>query len=327
LIRRIEAICGTHSDTYPLKGTVRFLYNDSAAAAATAPPWLTQEAYAYDRTITEWHQLIEKYKEPIRGFVGNTEDRTNPFLYRPDAGFYLEALFRQQMRMRALARKWIAAVRCRIMRRRRIGDVDLYTLDPVPESSRVYVYDYRSKSQYIFHTQTILKTFLNALTYSAFGITYPLVPKNPYTNITWTLGQIVTIVAQIQTNLWRSAHRMIPKYLYAYRQAQYDMDQFGRLVHAQLEIDAAMAFFANAADSDVMFMEILEDLFAQASVRLDARMRRTIGERELSAAFNARWTEMVVRAWIAENYHYRDPALISDVRLLIAEMRRDSVDQ
>lgn len=319
LIRRIEAICGTHSDTYPLKGTVRFLYNDSATA--TAPQWLTDEAYAYDRTITEWHQLINKYKAPLRGFVGSTEDRTNPFLYRPEAGQYLEALFHQQMRMRALARKWIAAVRCRIMRRRRIGDVDLYTLDPIPEPSRVYVYDYCSKSQYMFHTQTILKTFVNALTYSAFGITYPLVPKNPYTNIAWTLGQIVTIVAQIQANLWRS-HRTIPKYVYAYRQAQYDMDRFLRLEHSQLEIDAATVFFSNASESGGMFMEILEDLFAQASVRLSVTLRRAIGERQLSVALNARWTELVIRAWIAENYHYSDPTLMTDFRRLIADMRQ-----
>lgn len=215
-------------------------------------------------------------------------------------------------------RKWILRIRQRIMDKRIVGAVDLYTMDPIPPESMVAVYDPRSKSKYLFHTNTISRAILSALTYSSFGIAYPKAPMNPYTNIPWSIGQVICIVGQIIHNLNRN-HCSIPHYIYLFRKEKYDITQFSIVNKARLQMDATVSFFKKEDDAyrNLIYTEIIEDLYTENSDMLMSgwrSVRSLVLLQNLPPRLKALWDTLVLSAWMWQN-HGIAPLLIDDLDL------------
>ena len=224
-------------------------------------------------------------------------------------------------------RKWTQRVRQRIMDKRVVGAVDLYTMDPIPPESLVSVYDPKHKTKYLFHTNTISRILLFGITYSAYGIASPKMPTNPYTNIPWTIGQIIVIVGQIVHNLNRN-HCTVPHYIYLFRKAMYNIPLFLYENKMLLNVDAAYAFFKKEDDAyrDVIYSEIVEDLYVEHRDMLVSgwRIARSIVlAHRLPIHLKIRWDKLVISSWILQNH--RIPILEEDIGLVFLSVHIDTI--
>lgn len=121
---------------------------------------------------------------------------------------------RLRMLLRRLVQSWIL---------KKYGKRQLNTEDPVtmcePEKP-IQVFDVRLKGSYVFDLQTIKKTIEEDLLYSEWMFPKPKSPKNPFTNLSFTCGQIIQLIKSIKQ------HGISSWILEAYRSANYDIDIF-----------------------------------------------------------------------------------------------------
>jgi hypothetical protein len=308
----------------PQSGHIRFL---AICKDPSIPEWIHDIAYAPDRSYTQWMSLIDEYKIVL---VPGQINMANPFLCRPIIGHYLEALYERQMARRWIIRKFIMRLRLRCMAQRTVGLNDLYTTVDTPVSSQVIVYDYKSRSRYIFHTHTAMRIILSGLKYSQYGISQPTLPKNPYTNLKWTLGQTMAITSQIVTNLIR-VHRIPPAYIHSYRQCGYNLQTFSSENKILLAIDAAQALFKDESDEvgREIYMEMIDDLYKNDDIdNVGWRfVRRCIRMGKLPAALLQRWNVLVISAWIYENNNYmHNFATVREMHQELQDLHYASVD-
>ena len=274
---------GVPVDYGPLPpGTIRFLTSDESFDCTVR---------SHDRTLTEWLVLIDAMKNGIFDSVRRE-------------GLRFEACFQANQRIRWLARKWLVCARRKIMDRRIIGEEDLVTLLPIPSDFLISVYDTKTRNKYQFHTNTMVRTFMSALLYSSYGIAGPQIPKNPYTNVPWTLGQIVSIVGQIMRNQ-ALHHRLPPTVILLYRRAGYNIDSFLKSNKLLLSIAAAQSLFKTIEDPVTLeiYGEMLDDLYGEEEIPYGWRyVKRLVHKRMLSDALMKQWDDFIIAYWIYSNY-------------------------
>jgi hypothetical protein len=324
-VLELQPVCTAfNKPAMPQSGHIRFL---AICKDPSIPEWIHDIAYTSDRSYTQWMSLIDEYKIVL---VPGQINMANPFLCRPIIGHYLEALYERQMARRWIIRKFIMCVRLRCMARRTVGLNDLYTTVDTPVSSQVIVYDYKSRSRYIFHTHTAMRIILSGLKYSQYGISQPTLPKNPYTNLKWTLGQTMAITSQIVTNLIR-VHRIPPAYIHSYRQCGYNLQSFSSENKIPLAVDAAQALFKDESDEvgREIYMEMIDDLYKNDDIDKDGWrfVRRCIRMGKLPAALLQRWNVLVISAWIYENNNYmHNFATVREMHQELQDLHYASID-
>ena len=288
----------------PKRGTLRPLlgsFDDASKSIVLIVFW------SHDRTMREWIDLISEYRKPVfsNGFSDLVSGDIHPF-DTIRQGMEIEKLFLKNQRMRWLARKFIAAVRYRIMSKRIVGETDLYTTLPIPKDKLVKIFDVKTRSVYQFHAYTIEKIILQGLTYSSYGIPSPQMPKNPYTNISWNKAQLVSITQQI---LGHCAYTCkIPNFiLINFRQANFDTKKFYKLLQNYLNITAAVTFFQNKEDpeSHLVFLETYDDFISYAYIVTPVAthyVRRLLEDKVCSPQLQQQWKTILTAFWIYQNH-------------------------
>lgn len=314
---------GNHVDLGPpFPGTIRILY----PPYGQSNDWLHTILHSHDRSLGEWKTLIETYK---RGVSFLPPDNPYNTIHLAES---LSHILLRNLRLRWILRKWIVHMRRRKMDTRIIGTIDLYTVRPIPSQCAVYVYDISSKTKYVFHTHTMIQTFLSGLSFQVYATPYPRVPKNPYTNIPWTLGQILVIIEQIVHNSIRN-NKMLPHALQLYHASLYNIDVFREMNLTYLQIEAATSFFSDHADPVVlqMYLEVYDDLFDIIVTKFGAWhvVRRALELRKLPTDLQTRWDDILMLYWIYQNHGmiiYKNSAItsLSDANLELHTLYYDT---
>lgn len=294
----------------PLPGTLRILvptYTSTDYGSIPHGEWLLRTIHSHDRTLPEWQKVIQQHKEPIFQTHGAYKPKVDPFAYRKEHAEEMERVVQQNLRIRRFFRFWLSSARKRIMDKRIVGDVDLYTMNPIPEHSLIKVYDVPTRTTYVFHVHTILRTFLSSLTYNSFGIANPHMPKNPYTNVPWTIGQLIRIVEQCILYKVRT-HSFLPFLVQMFRESGYDIKRMYTNNTSSLNIAAAKSYFANHVDPDVieMYLEVYDDLesLIPENKGMWLVIKRKLEFRTLSKELLKQWDIMIVTYWIFHTYRY-----------------------
>jgi hypothetical protein len=279
-------------DTPPRKYTVRFL---RTAPAAALEPWVSNMVYGCDKSLSEWVATVRNYTQFSDYFQ----------FIRPPHIAQLEAAVAQEFRVRACVQKFIRNLRMRAFRRRVVGEVDLYTTAPIPPEARVCVYDYPSKSVYMFHTHTAARVILSALHQSIYGIPVPQMPKNPYTNIPFSVAQIMAITEQVWINCARS-HSVPPRRLFHFRECAYDVQIFKRIHHHVLNVESARLLLLSFHDpaSVIFYMEVLDDTVDSEDLNVPrwSTIRPHFINRSVPAAILARMDALVLSLFLYQNH-------------------------
>jgi hypothetical protein len=259
----------------------------------TAPP----SGLHYYRTLTEWIETIKQ---------GRLNSKAFPFT-RPD-NEALENHFRAQQILRRFMERCTRKQILKAIEAREHDDCDLYTTEPIPARSMVVVYDITNRMKYTFHTQTAIKMLQTSLQYSSYGIASPNAPKNPYTNVPWTVSELTTILKQIAMNLLNN-HQFPPKQLQEFRQSGYCHKRFYVKHKKMLDILAAETFFAQKGDAyrDSVYEEIIDDNYTL--LRLTPRCTALImSETKLSASLKKEWDAIVLASFLETNLNtFADP--------------------
>lgn len=281
--------------TCPPHKTVRFF------EVYTSNPFLQSILYSNDKKYIEWNLLLANYKqyETIFPFLG-------------DMYTQLQMLYFKHMRIRALLQKFVQNLKLRIVKHRVIGNIDLYTTTAIPKHAQICIHDFASKSQYMFHTQTAIRICGSALKYSNYGIPFPQTPKNPYTNIPYTYGQLVSMVQQIFTNCAYS-NSLPPINLVSFRQCNLCADTYKiKNIHA-LNVEAAkmLLFDFHDPNSRYYYMEVLDDAIESEDLRAPRWniIKPYIHDRTIPEPLLKRLDTLVLSLFLYQNhsicYNYR----------------------
>lgn len=274
------------------------------------------------RTLAEWHNLCEELRS-ISLFSGiapqvqvlkkppvcspkDEDGRLHPWGGRGAAAAYLEVVLEKSQRLRWILRKAVTRFLVAKSRQRVVGDtMDLVTTEPVPKAQQIVVCDLPTRTIYVFHTQTMVRAINQALLNGLFGIPEPRMPRNPYTNVPWSLQQIISIYSQVQVNLASTRNQFMGKLAILFRKHGYDIPTFAQQCAYFLRIVVARAFFADptAHGWASVYTEILEDIFECLRLQRQYRsvFRRILG-RNIDPELQVVWDEMVLGFWYFENY-------------------------
>lgn len=285
---------GRNLELAPLKGKIRFFNMYNEWNGVPLQPWISNTLYSYDKSLSEWIDTIQKYKQNARAF---------PFV---QSGIdVLEAIVMKHLQLRMIARKFVQNVRMRIASRRVIGEVDLYTTTVIPRRSQIRVFDFSSKSLYVFHTQTAVRIILSALNASLYGIPTPHMPKNPYTNLPFHYTQLMTIMEQICGNCAR-AHHTPPLRLFHFRNCCYDVERFKTKYRHYLNMESARALLHSFHDPSCMemYIEVLDDIVELESLFAPQWniIRTYICDRKLPSEILKRFDTVVLSLFLFQNH-------------------------
>lgn len=254
---------------------------------ATPPP----HGLNYDRTLREWLQYLEKSRAQVGMF---------PF-YRAEV-VAMETYFYEQQYLRRRGEKYANCWMRRWIDTKPYDICDLYTTIPVPPRAQVVVYDCPNRKKYVFHTHTAVKMIEASLHYSSYGIAKPSDPKNPYTNVPWSFGQLLCIHHQIFHNLLHN-HTLIPQYLINFRLAKYSVRTYYVENKKHVDILAAKNFFLQKDDPyrDVIYEEVVNDLHTELA--LFPKVTGFVMRRQLPADILRAWDDVVLASYLETNLH------------------------
>jgi len=261
------------------------------------------------RTVAEWRIIMEYLRNRL--VLELPEDgepslkHKNPFFFGAFIADHISKLITFNAKcyctvVNGVARRLIAN-----MNKRVVGEIDLSTTIRIPEKNMVSVYDFRSRTKYVFHTNTILKSILSALKYCALGVAKPMPPKNPYTNLEWTRRQLISISQQIIRNM-TYLNRIPPAMFLNYFKAGFCLHEFRHICGMELGINAARELFSDKESLYLrsIYTELLDDMLHELGYGIGLNMRKSIIERNLTESLQKRWDDLILAIWIYTNLNY-----------------------
>jgi hypothetical protein len=261
------------------------------------------------RTTAQWITYIHDLEKPIfqpssiQIILPVSTNIPNIWSERPRAAAMLRDWLERHNRGRAIWRRWLTVVRRRICRKR-TNTVDLATCEAIPESQAIHIHDFRSRSLYSFHVGTLQRSLAAALLHQTYGFTEAYAPRNPYTNLPWSLGQICHIMGAIQEHAARR-HRFPDDVLVRWRRAGYDLAAFKASNRLFLENRCVRLFFADTHDAawSQIYQECVEDIFDLVGIRAaSSHVFDYVIERRLPEDHLADWDGAVIEYFIYTNY-------------------------
>ena len=300
---------------YPPPGCIRFLKLSRFVSTASYN-WVNALLEVPDRTLSQWMNLIREYETPLFSespFQWSFEKPVYRFPNVPDPLFHrsivaetLRTLLQDNLRIRWILRKWLRRWRARKCAQRIIGTTDVVTLAPIPEHWQISVCDPGSRSTYVFHAMSLQKMFANALLNQSYAIAAPVLPKNPYTNVPWTLGQMIHILGEIQIRLFANRHIFADPWLIRFRSAHYSIPEFLKQNNKGLQSNAAKVFFTEPGNLffSELYRETLQDLFQDLGYPTGSQSYKMILDRCLKPELMAEWDSIVSHSFVHTNHHF-----------------------
>ena len=274
---------------------------------------------SWPRKYAEWIQLIEGFRKPL---FPNTASASGQFEVKlppaplyipntvPDCWFHrhiaadqLEEAFERNQWIRWQMRRVAMELRRRVMDKRIIGETDVGTLEPIPPTRLVSVYDWNSRAKYQFHVNTIHQQIVGALRYQTMAISRPQNPKNPYTNMVWTTGQLSVLLDQIHRLLWKGGRKFMDPAAQAFHHSQLCMSQFIAAYGTILDVECAYRFFHDTTSEywELLYTEGLLDMFTFLHPSNKLQLRTLLVDRSFPTHLLGQWDELVYGFWCYDN--------------------------
>lgn len=298
------------------------------------------------RTLSEWRSVCQDLKR-ISLFSDTSEqvcvfakpphvdqflsDGTlHPWYGRSFAATFIEDAVQKTQRIRWILRKAVTRFLVAKARTRTMGEtMDLVTTDPIPKSQQVVVCDITMRTTYVFHTQTINRSIRQALLHGLYGIPDAQTPRNPYTNIQWTIGQLTSIFTQIQVNMAISRNRSVCEMLHTFRRCAYDVNTFAEQSNTFLRLVVARSFFRDPTNHEwrLVYHEMLEDIFVCLKLNPHAyNIVNRILDRRLTTELVTEWDDVVFGYWFFSNYESIPVQVATSFMDLVMKIRRLHLD-
>ena len=274
---KVQFYCYTLQNVNPLYARTRYVqrvYGKPKVVSFTQGAAPKEIRYVYPHRFTgindEWIALNQ-----IRYFKGDLIDwcmkiadiqgeikrnqRHRPVLFRMNIGTLklVRNLIDQNQQwrwaMKNLVRLWII----RKSRRRLIGDdTDMITMEPIPIEEQCSIICMKTRCRYVFSGSMLMKSMKSNLESQTAGIPDVKSPKNPFTNLPYTYGQLLEIY-RILLAWCAKRGRVFPSAMSLFRESDFRPARMLKIHHRHLQYKAVLSFFL---DDDVRGESFLESL-------------------------------------------------------------------
>jgi hypothetical protein len=197
----------------PIKGTIRLL---------TPPPSVDSTLWDTDKTLTEWVNASHQNEHTHDIFVTN-------------------------QRQRWLAWKVWHRITQRIWSRRSQCGIDMIDMAPITDTDAIMVNDATNRTIYRFHRRDLFNTLLSNICMSEEMLPNPRAPRNPWTNASFTYGQIVGVCQNLLQE-YAKRGRCPPVLFSAFWAVQFDLGRFASENASLLSQHAIITYFKDIND-------------------------------------------------------------------------------
>lgn len=212
----------------------------------------------------------------------------------------------------------------------RILDVDLISLETVPKEEQILITCIKSRSIYVFSGSSLLKTVRSSLESQISSISNITAPKNPFTNVPFTYGQLITLTNELGGWCVKKG-KAYPAIIALYRESNFSTIAISRLHNNYLQYNATKAFIFNDDVAGIFFLENLEvliDAYEQYLPRfvryLDPELFRVWLHEDKDSIMLKNWKQLICDYWhFKQTDHLIRPrwvnefSIIEDIEILL----------
>jgi len=167
--------------------------------------------------------------------------------------------------MKRLVSIWLKAK----SQKRVIGeDCDIITGEPIPQNEQVRIISIKSRTEYVFSGQVLVKGAKSCLEGQTAAIPHVKTPHNPYTNTPFTYGELVKVYGEIL--IWCAKKgKSIPAVIALYREYKFKNNMLLRVNHNYIQMKATDNYIFNDDSRGEFFIEAMEILLDDFALLLE----------------------------------------------------------
>ena len=296
----------------PDAGYIRLLISPPTDA-----PIYIANLWGADRTLSQWHGLIET---PITAF--------EEAIYGPDHQTQVRNIFEASQRQRFLARWVLQRWRVRIWSKKPACGLDLIDLAPVADSDAITLVDTPNRTVYRLHRRDVFQSLLSNICMSDEMLPSPRPPTNPYTNAPLTLAQTIAICQQLVADYARRG-KCPPVLFSAFWAARFDLAHFQQENASMLAQYAVTSYFKDITDDNFhSVFDTLTSMLVEAGCDFSPLAIRRFLRASPQTAIHREWLTMIRDYTMYINLHvqirpswHNQQYIMADVRRLYARTR------
>lgn len=234
-------------------------------------------------------------------------DGPSPFIMTNEIVKAAQKLFDMNQRwrwaMKNLLRLWLV----RKSLKRSIGhENDIMTMEPIPEAEQCRVVCIQTRSLYVFSGTALLRSMRSNIECQVVAIPDVKSPKNPFTNVRFTFGQLLEIYNQLLG--WCSRkHHALPASIALFRETEFRPQLMVKLHHNYLQYRAAIASFMDDDVRGDFFIETLETVIESYSYAMNNYSPTLMSTDRFEIWFEKDRRHYLMRSWrliVADYWYY-----------------------
>jgi hypothetical protein len=179
-----------------------------------------------------------------------------------------EKLFSQNQALRWQLKRLVNAWLTKKCKQRVIGeDGDLITGEPIEKDEQCRIISIKCRTTYVFSGHVLLKTTKSCLESQVGAIPNLKAPCNPYTNTTFSYGEMVHVYREILSWCAKKG-KALPGIIALYREYKFKNYMLVRINHNYLQLKAVEAYILNDDTRGEFFVEAMEALLEEYEIPL-----------------------------------------------------------
>jgi len=238
----------------PAPGKIRLLTRPADLSIPLLKYW-----YA-DMSLTEWNSTLHSLK---------TDMETQPITLALSPPNFLQsvtAIFSDNQRARWLASVVLQRWKQRVWKRRTQCNVDLIDMVEFKDRDAILITDTKQRQIFRFHRRDLFSNLIANICMSEEMMPYPRIPTNPWSNVPWTLGQMMSVCTQLSLD-YAQRGKCPPVLLAAFCEARFDLKRFKQDNASMLSQHAIYSYFKDlTAENMATVYDTLTQLLTSANL-------------------------------------------------------------
>jgi hypothetical protein len=176
------------------------------------------------------------------------------------------AIFSDNQRARWLASVVLQRWKQRVWKRRTQCNVDLIDMVEFKDRDAILITDTKQRQIFRFHRRDLFSNLIANICMSEEMMPYPRIPTNPWSNVPWTLGQMMSVCTQLSLD-YAQRGKCPPVLLAAFCEARFDLKRFKQDNASMLSQHAIYSYFKDlTAENMATVYDTLTQLLTSANL-------------------------------------------------------------
>lgn len=222
----------------PAPGKIRLLTRPIDLSIPLLKYW-----YA-DMSLTEWVSTLKSLEADMD---------TKPITLALSPPNFLQIvtdIFMKNQRARWLSAVVLQRWKQRVWKKRTQCNVDLIDMAEIKDRDAVLITDTKQRQMFRFHRRDLFSNLIANICMSEEMMPYPRIPTNPWSNVPWTLGQTMSVCAQLCLD-YALRGKCPPVLLAAFCEARFDLKRFKQDNASMLSQHAIYSYFKDLTSENM----------------------------------------------------------------------------